>query len=132
MSEGNVEVVRRSTELWNAGDVEALRELFHPDVVLHVPEGMPEKGPFSGLDQVISQYRRLGEDFTEDHLEGTYTEAPDDCVIVRYCRTLRGDRSGIGAELRYTGTFRLRSGKIVEVRYHWDHSEALEAAGLRE
>jgi ketosteroid isomerase-like protein len=132
MSEENLEVVRRSTELWNAGDVEALRGLFHPDAVLHIPEGLPEKGPFSGVDQVINQYRRMGEDFSQHHLESTDTEARGDCVIVRYCWIVRGDHSGIGGELRYTGIFRLRDGKITEVRYCWDHDEALAAAGLRE
>jgi ketosteroid isomerase-like protein len=132
MSEENVEIVRRSTELWNAGDVEGLRELFHPDVVLHVPEGMPEKGPFTGADEVIDQYRRLGENFTQHHLESTEAEAPGDRVVVTYCWTVRGDYSGVGAELRYTGIFRLRSGKITEVRYYWDHTEALEAAGRSE
>jgi ketosteroid isomerase-like protein len=132
MSEENVEVVRRSTELWNAEDIEGLRELFHPDAVLHVPEGFPEKGPFSGVDQVINQYRRLGENFSQHHLESTDTEASGEYVIVRYCWTVRGDHSGIGAELRYTGIFRLRTEKIIEVRYYWDHAAALESAGLSE
>jgi ketosteroid isomerase-like protein len=132
MSEENVEVVERSTELWNAGDVEGLRQLFDPDVVLHIPEGGPEKGPFSGVDQVVSQYRRMGEDFSQHHLESTDTEARGDRVIVRYHWTVRGDHSGIGFELRYTGVFRLRNGKIVEARYGWDHAEVLEAAGLSE
>jgi ketosteroid isomerase-like protein len=132
MSHENVEIVRRSTELWNAGEVDALRELFHPDAVLHIPEGLPETGPFSGVDQVIEQYRRMGEDFSQHHLEHTDTEGRGDCVIVRYCWSVRGDYSGIGGELRYTGVFRLRAGKIIEVRYCWDDAEALEAMGLSE
>ncbi len=132
MSQENVEIVRRSTELWNAGDLDGLRELFHADAVLHMPEGFPEKGPFVGVDEVIKQYRRLGEDFSQHHLESTHTEASGDSVLVRYCWTVRGDHSGIGAELRYTGSFRLRDGKIVEVRYDWDHSAAFQGAGLSE
>jgi ketosteroid isomerase-like protein len=132
MSQETVEIVRRSTELWNAGDLEGLRELFDPDAVLHVPEGFPEKGPFSGVDQVIKQYRRLGEDFSQHHLESTDIEASGNDVIVQYCWTVRADHSGIGAELRYTGIFRLRTRKIIEVRYYWDHAAALEAAGLRD
>jgi ketosteroid isomerase-like protein len=132
MSQENVEIVRRSTEVWNAGDLEGLRELFHPDAVLHVPEGFPEQGPFVGADEVINQYRRLGEDFSEHHLESTDMEASGDYVIVQYRWTIRADRSGIGAELRYAGTFRLRDGKIVEVRYYWDHTAAIEAVGLSE
>jgi ketosteroid isomerase-like protein len=132
MSQENVEIVRRSTELWNAGDVGALRELLHPEAVLHIPEGLPEKGPFSGADEVIDQYRRMHEAFTHHDLVSTNIEARGDWVIVRYCWSMQGAHSGIEGELRYTGVFRLREGKIIEVRYCWDEAEALEAAGLRE
>jgi ketosteroid isomerase-like protein len=132
MSQENVEIVRRSTELWNAGNVEGLRELFHPYAVLHVPEGLPEKGPFSGVDQVIQQYQRMHEAFTNHDLQSTDTEARGDCVIVRYCWHMRGAYSGVEGELRYTGVFRLSAGKIIDVRYCWDDAEALEAAGLAE
>ena len=131
MSAENLEIVRRSTELWNGGDFDGLRELFAPDVVLHIPEGLPDQGPFCGADEVVNQYRRMGEDFSL-HLEGTDSEARGDWVIVRYRWTVRGDYSGIEGEFRYTGVFRVRDGKIVEVRYCWNDADALAAAGLAE
>jgi ketosteroid isomerase-like protein len=33
--------------------------------------------------------------------------------------------------MEFTGVFTVREGRIVLVRYFWDHAEALEAAGLR-
>jgi ketosteroid isomerase-like protein len=44
MSQENVEVVRAVFGAWNAGDMDALRELYHPDAVLRMPEGWPEPG----------------------------------------------------------------------------------------
>jgi predicted lipid-binding transport protein (Tim44 family) len=37
MSQENVEIVRASFEAWNAGDMDALRELHDPDVILRTP-----------------------------------------------------------------------------------------------
>ena len=45
MSQENVEVVRAGFEAWNAGDMEALRELLDSGVVLRMPQGWPEPGP---------------------------------------------------------------------------------------
>ena len=33
MSEENVEIVRRGFEVWNAGDMDALRELYDPGII---------------------------------------------------------------------------------------------------
>ena len=33
MSQENVEVVRASLQAWNAEDMDALRELYHPDAI---------------------------------------------------------------------------------------------------
>jgi ketosteroid isomerase-like protein len=35
MSEDNVEVVRAASQAWNAGDMDAFRELHDPGVLLH-------------------------------------------------------------------------------------------------
>ena len=50
MSEENVEVVRRTFAAWNAGDMDALRELHDPDVIVRAPKGWPEPGPFVGRE----------------------------------------------------------------------------------
>ena len=58
MSEENVEVARAYFEAWNAGDMDALREVYHPDLIVRAPEGWPEPGPFVGREAVISQAKR--------------------------------------------------------------------------
>ena len=46
MSQENVEVVQAALEAWNAGDMEALRELYDPNVIMRMPDDWPEPGPF--------------------------------------------------------------------------------------
>ena len=42
MSQENPEVVRRSIELWNEGDLAAFVALHHPDVVVVPPDNWPD------------------------------------------------------------------------------------------
>jgi ketosteroid isomerase-like protein len=58
MSHENVEIVRRAFGVWNAGNMDALRELFDPDIVWRAPEGWPEPGPYVGRESVMRQNRR--------------------------------------------------------------------------
>ena len=39
MSRENVEIVKAVIAEWNAGDMDGLREVFDPDVVVRMPEG---------------------------------------------------------------------------------------------
>ena len=41
MSQENVGVVKASFEAWNAEDMDALRELYHPEAIARPPEGWP-------------------------------------------------------------------------------------------
>ena len=53
MSQENVEIVRATFEAWNAGDMDAFRELQDPDVIARAPEGWPEPGPFVGRERLM-------------------------------------------------------------------------------
>jgi ketosteroid isomerase-like protein len=59
MSQENVEVVRRSFEVWNAGDMDALREMQDPGIIWRGPEGWPEPGPYAGREAVMRQVNQL-------------------------------------------------------------------------
>jgi ketosteroid isomerase-like protein len=58
MSQENVEVVRAGFEAWNAGDMDALRELYDADAIMRPPEGWPEPGPFVGREAVMRQFQQ--------------------------------------------------------------------------
>ena len=68
MSQENVEIVRAGFERWNAGDMDAFRELLDPDMILRNPEGWPEPGPFVGREAVIRQWKQQRETWDADTL----------------------------------------------------------------
>ena len=131
MSEENLKVVRAALEAWNAGDMDALRELYDPEIILRMPEGWPESGPSVGREAVMRQLGQLRGTWDADTLERTsdFIDAADR-VIVRYIWRTAGH--GPEANIELTHVLTLREGRIVFVEFFWDHAKALEAVGLRE
>jgi uncharacterized protein len=129
MSEENVKVIRRGIEAWNAGDMERLRELYDPDAIARAPPGWPEPGPFVGRDAVIQQFRQVRDAFDNDSLEfvSDFLDAGDR-VLVRVA--WKGAGHGPAMDMEWTIVYTVRRGLIFGLEYFWDHSEALEAAGL--
>ena len=131
MSQENVEIVRALFEVWNARDMDALRELYDPDVIVRPPKGWPEAGPFVGRDAVMRQWDQQREVWEADDLEaiGDFIEDRS-LVIVRFI--WHGAGQGPEAGFEMTGINTVRKGKISLQEFFWDHAEALEAAGLSE
>jgi ketosteroid isomerase-like protein len=69
MSQENLEGARAASEAWNAGDMDALRDLLHPDVIMRMPEGRPEPGPYVGRDAVMGEWQQLRETWDADLFE---------------------------------------------------------------
>jgi ketosteroid isomerase-like protein len=131
MSQENVEVVRAVFEAWNTENMDALRELYHPDAILRMPEGWPEPGPYVGRDAVMRQWEQQRETWDADALKlisdflGTA-----DRVAVRFI--WQGAGYGPEANIEATNVFMVRKGQIVYQEFFWDHAEALETLGLSE
>jgi ketosteroid isomerase-like protein len=129
MSRENVEVLRAAHEAWNAGDMEAFRELHDPDVIGRSPEGWPE--PFVGREAVMREFEQLREAWDVDTLH-----AISDCVDLGDRVALRGTWRGAGrgpaAGIEVTQLITVRKGRVHYLEYFWDHAEALEALGLSE
>jgi uncharacterized protein len=131
MSQENVEIVRAGFEAWNAGDMDALGEVLAVDVVLRLPEGWPEPGPYVGREAAMRQFEQNRETFDEDRLEPTseFIGAGDRVVV----RTIwRGVGQGPESALEWTVILTVRKGRVINIDYFWDHAEALEAMGLSE
>jgi ketosteroid isomerase-like protein len=132
MSQPNVEIVRRSVEAWNAGDLVTMELFFDPAGVMYAPEGWPEPAPWHGRDEVFAEFRRIRADFGHDQVELDDPVTNGDWVLVMSTRHLRGVRSGLAGQMRVSYATRLRAGRIVEARFYWDHGEALKAVGLED
>ena len=119
MSEENVDVVRASPEAYNTGDMQRLWDLYHPDVILRMPEEWPERGPFVGRDAVFGQFERLRETWAQDSFE-ILSEFLDigDRVLVRNAYTVRAGRI-FGLESRFATAFRVSAdGETRDERLH--------------
>jgi ketosteroid isomerase-like protein len=131
MSQENIEVVRAVFETWNAGDMDALRKLYDPDVIVRAVEGWPEPGPWVGPDAVMRQWEQMRETWDADAWEliSDFTDVGDRVAVRLIWRT-----AGHGPEsnLELTGVFTVRKGRIFGTEFFWDHAQALEAVGLSE
>jgi ketosteroid isomerase-like protein len=131
MSQENVEIVRKTLKGWNAGNMEVVRELYDPDVVMVVVRDWPEPGPFVGRDAMMRHLRQARDAFESDSLEFlSDLVAVGNRVIVRVA--WHGVGRGPQSDMEWTNVFTIRDGRILNVEYFWDHAQALEAAGLRE
>ena len=131
MSQENVEIVRRSFEVWNAGDMDALRELFDADVILRTPEGWPEPGPYVGREAVMRWFEQLRETWDSDSFEliSDFIDVGDR-VAVRFI--WEGAGHGPESNIEATALDTVRKGRIVAIELFWDHAEVLEILGLSE
>ena len=129
MSQENVEIVRAANEAWNAGDMDALTELYDPDVIMRAIEGWPEPGPYVGRKAVMRWLAQLRETWDADTVELTSDFiAAGDRVAVRLI--WHGAGRGPAANMGMTIVQTVRDGRILYVEYFWDHAKALEALGL--
>jgi ketosteroid isomerase-like protein len=131
MSQENVEVVRAVYETWNAGDMNAYRELCDLDAVVRPPEGWLEPGPFFGREVAVRWFEQLRETWDSDSVElvGDFIDAGDR-VVVRHI--WRGVGHGPDMNLEFTTVITVRKGRMIFGEFFWDHAEALEVVGLSE
>ena len=130
MSQENVKIVRASFEAWNAGDMDAFRELYHPDAILRMAEGWPEPGPYFGREAVMREFAQLRETWDADTAEVISVIDVADRVVVRFI--WRGSGRGPEANVELTAVHTVRKGSILAAEYFRDYAEALETVGLSE
>ena len=131
MSQENVEIVRAGFRAWNAGDMDAFREQYDPDVILRTVEGWPEPGPYVGREAVMRLFEQNRVTWDANTVEAISDFiAGVDRVAVRM--TWRGAGHGPEMNLETTNVITVRKGKFVYQEFFWDHAEALETLGLSE
>jgi ketosteroid isomerase-like protein len=132
MSQENVEVIRTAYELWNARDMDALRELYDPGaIVVRGLEGWPEPfEPSVGREAVMRLFEDARDTWDADAMQAISFIDAGDRVVVR--TVWRGVGHGPEAKIEWTIVYTLRKGKIFLLEQFWDHAEALQTLGLSE
>jgi ketosteroid isomerase-like protein len=131
MSQENVEIMKDAFAAWNAGDMDAIRAVYDPDIIMRTAEGWPEPGPYIGREAVLNWIAQLRETWDADALEPISDFiATADRVVVRFI--WRGAGQGPESKMEFTTVTTMRTGKIILIEMFWDYAEALEAVGLSE
>jgi ketosteroid isomerase-like protein len=133
MSGENVELVHRSVELWNCGDVDALVETFAEDAELEPAPGFVEGGKLKGRDGIRRFFERLHESWKPGDTValGELLEAGDKVMFSFQWRAI-GDVSGVETSSEWIAVDTFRDGVAVRMQIFSDRDDALNAAGLSE
>ena len=127
MSEENAKLMQAWREAWNAGDMDAVRQFYDPDVVVRPNEDWPERGPFFGREAVMQWLEQLRDTWDTLVIETISRIDAGDRIIERHISRGTGQGPAYGAEFTT-----VRKGKVLYLEFFWDHAEALEAVGLSE
>jgi ketosteroid isomerase-like protein len=134
MSQENVEIVRRSLDGWNRGDVEAWLQSAHPEIewsseIVRRVEGSETvyRGP--------AEMRRYWDEWHsvwEVMIDVSEIRDLGDTVVALASIRARGEASGIDLERPVAYVFEFDGGLARKVRAYLDPHQALEGVGLSE
>jgi ketosteroid isomerase-like protein len=135
MSQENLEIVRRVTDVMDAEGFEAAMPVFleaaHSDVEWREDPAWPGSANYRGVEQVrqVILDRMDTLDFdqqTEDLI------SVDDKVVALVRWRGRGKASGAQGEISMAMVWTVREQTITSIEFYLDRARALEAVGLRE
>ena|SRR6266568_1849507 len=141
MSQGNVEIVRRTYEyghevrklLLQGGDLSEhpWLSLWHPECVIEEIAEVPDTATYHGREGVARYFKQLGEAWDDLVLTPVEIVEGSDGVIAVTDMWSRS-KAGVPTEGRVFQVFRLKDGMIVHATGYVDREQALKAVGLRE
>ena len=127
-----MELARRGYEAFARRDLDAVFELFDPEIEAHDPPEMPDAAIHRGHEAVRRDWEQtyeLFEDFSVE-VEELLDYGDDVVVYLRYRG--RGSESGADVDASIAHVWTVRDGKAIRLRQFLDAAQALEAVGLRE
>ena len=131
MSEENADVARRSFEAIGRWDIDALLELYDPEVeFLPLTGTRVESGGYVGHQGVRDYFEEVTEIWEElrPHAEDVRTVG-DHVLVVGAC-AVRGRGSGAVSDSPMAWVLTLRDGKVIRHRGYAETDEAFDAVGL--
>ncbi|ELZ32017.1 hypothetical protein C474_07622 [Halogeometricum pallidum JCM 14848] len=111
----NLETVKGLYESFAEGDIEAIRDIMNPDVVLHEPKGITGGGTHRGFDDIVENiFSKLGTEWVDVSVVPERYVADDDTVVVLH--TWSGTYSKTGKSVEYPNVHVLdfEDGKVVQ------------------
>ena len=129
----NRQVARRTFEAIGARDLDALLELYDPEIEFQPLTGMQvELGGYKGHAGVRRYLQEAAEVWDEMLPHADDLRAVDDHVVILGGCAVRGRGSGAISDNPMAWVLTLRDGKVIRHRAYRTSDEALEAAGLED
>jgi ketosteroid isomerase-like protein len=131
MREAETQIARRVFEAFNSEDVERVLELTHDEFEVAVPPQLSaEPDVYRGHEGMRRYFESFQEVMREIRFrsEGAW-QGPRGLVLAMVI-TAKGRHTEIAVEQRLAGVWRMRDGKVVNVRVFLTLEEAFEAAGV--
>ena len=133
MSQENVEVVQRLSELLARRDWGGMTDLVDPNVELHGTVGGLEEGKIlRGPSQISQAFETEDDEVWDEHRiePQEFIDAGDRVVLLQ--REYQRSKSGAEVVIDTAAILDLRDGRVVRIQGYMNPAEALKAAGLSE
>ena len=118
MGHPNEDLIRQGYDAFSRGDMDTLRELFHPDIVWHAPGRSQLSGDHRGIDAVLGYFGQ-----TMELTGGTFRVQVHDVVAndehAVGLNSVHAERAGRTLEDNNTLVFHVRDGRVTEVWQYW-------------
>ena len=121
----NVELMRKGYESFAKGDLDALRDLFSPDVVWHSGGDNPLTGDYKGIDEVFGLFAKLFEMTGGTFQQEVHDILANDVHAVVLSRAMASRPDGRKLDANQVAIFHVDAGRTTEV---WIVPQDAEAA----
>ena len=131
MSQENVEVVRRSYEMFNSGDFEGWLATLSPDVELDERYLAPDAAVYNGHAGIRTWWNMISEAGSARFEVLRWLDGGD-AVATEVIVHVHGAESGVDVTARLGHALRIRDQKVVYIASFATVEQATEAVGLSE
>ena len=129
MGHPNEDLVRRGYDAFSSGDMQTLRELWHPDIVWHVPGRSQISWDHRGVDAVLGYFGQTME-LTGGALRVEVHDVVANDEHAVGLHSTHAERAGKTLDDNTALVFHVRDGKVTEVwQYQADQYAADELFG---
>jgi ketosteroid isomerase-like protein len=131
VSEGGEELIRRLCDALNSDDIGRAIDLTHPEVVQYgTVGGMDQDLVLRGQEAIVDYWTDVAATWASLTYDPERIDQSGDVILVFWRETARSLRGDLELQTNTATVFRLREGKIGEIRGFMDRDEAVRAAGL--
>jgi ketosteroid isomerase-like protein len=128
MSQENVQLAQQGYEAFGRGDLDAVGQTFADDVEWWTSDELPQGGEIKGRDDVIGNFSRIPEYWSDFAVEPTeFVDAGDRLVIVRGKQRATAKETGASFEAPFVHVFEVSGGKVTRGEFFGDSAKAAKA-----